>query len=161
METLSQWKIYVGAFFDRFGDEKLNILASADPIIQAAIKDCSVRQYIDLDGRKAEMQALLQYIASKGFSLDINAILNLEPSKEEIWNGENYVPPVEVETPVVNKLAGTVYKVSSGYVTCTAEELAPDAYEQAWPVTSEFLNLVAAGAEITERDGQLWILGRV
>ena len=161
METLSQWKIYVGAFFDRFGEEKLNILASDDPIIQAAIKDCSVRQYIDLDGRKAEMQSLLQYMVSKGFNIDVNTVLNLVPTQDEIWKGENYVPPVEAASEPVNTMPGTVYRVSYGYITCRSDEPAPDSYEQSWPVSAEFFNMIANGAEITERGGKLCIIGSI
>lgn len=161
METLSQWKIYVGAFFDRFGEEKLNILASDDPIIQAAIKDCSVRQYIDLCGCKAEMQSLLQYMFSKGFNIDVNTILNLVPTQDEIWKGENYVPPTADPEVPVNVMPGTVYKTAYGYTTCRSDELAPDSYEKSWPVSAEFLSMISEGAEITERGDRLCIVGSI
>ena len=41
--TDADWRIYVGAFFDRFGDQKIGILASEDAVVQALIKDASVR----------------------------------------------------------------------------------------------------------------------
>ncbi len=41
--------ISVGSFFDRFGVNKWPILADTNPIVQALIKDCSVRKYINLN----------------------------------------------------------------------------------------------------------------
>ena len=41
----SRWRIYVGSFFDRFGTAKLAILSDPDPVVQAVIKDASVRNY--------------------------------------------------------------------------------------------------------------------
>ena len=52
--TDADWRIYVGAFFDRFGDQKINILSSEDVVVQALIKDASVRQYIGLRERRDE-----------------------------------------------------------------------------------------------------------
>ena len=89
-ETIAQvdpanWRIYVGAFFDRFGASKLGILSSDDAMIQAAIKDCSVRKYIDLKARRDELAQTLGYFATKGFALDITAVLDTEPTDSEVW----------------------------------------------------------------------------
>ena len=80
------WRIYVGAFFDRFGDAKLPILASTDPVVEALIKDASVRQYIALTERRDELLAMIGLLQSKGFDLDPVAILDLEPTADEVWN---------------------------------------------------------------------------
>lgn len=81
------WRIYVGAFFDRFGAAKIPILASTDPLVEALIKDASVRQYIDLTERRDELLAMIGLLQSKGFDLDPVAILDLEPTADEVWNG--------------------------------------------------------------------------
>jgi hypothetical protein len=65
--------ISVGAFFDRFGAQKYPILASSDPIVQALIKDCTVRKYIDLD--RADLPMGLQMIVSAGFAIAPEAVL--------------------------------------------------------------------------------------
>ena len=83
--TDADWRIYVGAFFDRFGASKLGILSSDDAMIQAAIKDCSVRKYIDLKARRDELAQTLGYVATKGFALDIPAVLDTEPTDSEVW----------------------------------------------------------------------------
>ena len=161
METLSQWKIYVGAFFDRFGSEKLNILGSTDPIIQAAIKDCSVRKYIDLDSRNTELQQLLMYIASKGFNIDANAILNLAPSQDEIWNGEDVQFELPQNVSLMDK-AGVVYKVPYGYFTCSIDADTPPADATSrLEVNLLSHQLIAAGAEIVEKDGELFLYKKV
>lgn len=43
-----EWHIDIGPFFDRFGASKLAVLTSADPVVQAIVKDCQVRKWIDL-----------------------------------------------------------------------------------------------------------------
>ena len=81
----SNWKIYVGAFFDRFVDSKLAILSSTDPVVKAIITDSSVRKYIDLKGRRDELYQALLLLQSKGFVLDIISILDSEPTEDELW----------------------------------------------------------------------------
>ena len=83
----SNWKIWVGSFFDRFEPYKLAVLSSEDPLIKAAILDASVRKYIDLYGRREELSNLIDYIQSKGFVIDKTKILDLAPSEEEVWYG--------------------------------------------------------------------------
>lgn len=65
--------ITVGAFYDRFGAAKWNILADTDPTVQAVIKDSSVRKYIDLDN--PDLPAGLAIIQSAGHDIDPDAIL--------------------------------------------------------------------------------------
>ena len=81
----ARWRIYVGAFFDRFGADKIAILASDNAIVQALIKDAGVRQYIGLMERKAELTQMLGLLQSlvPGVSLDVAAILETEPTDEE------------------------------------------------------------------------------
>ena len=68
--------IAVGSFYDRFGAEKYNILASTDLTVQALIKDVSVRKFIDLD--RDDLLLGLQMIQSKGFNIDPQAIVSGE-----------------------------------------------------------------------------------
>ncbi|WP_418646566.1 hypothetical protein ACNQFN_11560 [Thauera butanivorans] len=66
--------ISVGAFYDRFGSAKYAILADSSPIVQALIKDTSVRQYIDLD--RADLPDGLQMLVNAGHGIDVGAILS-------------------------------------------------------------------------------------
>lgn len=81
------WKIYVGPFFDRFGQYKIPILASTDPVVQALIKDAMVRKYIDLHKRRDEIAQMLEILQSKGFSVNAAAILDVMPTETEVWRG--------------------------------------------------------------------------
>ena len=83
------WRIDVGAFFDRFGDAKISILASDNAIVQALIKDASVRQYIGLIERKDELTQMLVLLQTlvPGITLAVTAILETEPTDAERWNG--------------------------------------------------------------------------
>ena len=80
------WRIYVGAFFDRFGTYKIPILASDDPVVQALIKDASVRKYIGLYERRDELAQMVGILQSKGFAVDATAILDVVPTPEELWH---------------------------------------------------------------------------
>ncbi len=66
--------ISVGQFFDSFGAQKLTILASSEPMVQALIKDCSVRYYIDLDN--TQLPGGLDMLIASGFAIDKEEILN-------------------------------------------------------------------------------------
>lgn len=77
------WHIAVGPFFDRFGAQKIPILASTDPVIKAIVLDCSVRKYIDLTGRRSDIESALDTIVAKGFPIDKSAILDTIPAAEE------------------------------------------------------------------------------
>ena len=83
--TDADWRIYVGAFFDRFGDQKIGILASEDAVVQALVKDASVRQYIGLRERRDELAQMIGVLVAKGFTLDAAAILDTEPTGAELW----------------------------------------------------------------------------
>jgi len=73
--------ISVGAFFDRFGSLKWAILADTNPGVQALIKDCSVRKYIDLDN--ADLPAGLSMLVSAGHAIDTTAILTATITEAE------------------------------------------------------------------------------
>ena len=66
--------ISVGAFFDRFGDQKWPILSSEDLAVQGMIRDASVRKWIDLDNEQLPFG--LDMLIAKGFTIDKEAILN-------------------------------------------------------------------------------------
>ena len=65
--------ITVGAFFDRFGDQKWPILADTNPSVQALIKDASVRAYINLDD--PQVRAGLEMVVAAGHTIDVDAII--------------------------------------------------------------------------------------
>ena len=73
MPTPALRHISVGAFFDRFGAQKYPILASSEPMVQALIKDCTVRTFIDLD--RADLPMGLQMLVQAGFAIDPEAVL--------------------------------------------------------------------------------------
>ncbi|GAB2799111.1 hypothetical protein GCM10027040_27700 [Halomonas shantousis] len=66
--------ITVGAFFDRFGDQKYPILSSDNTQVKALITDCTVREHIDLDS--ATLPAGLQMLVDAGFTIDPEAVLS-------------------------------------------------------------------------------------
>jgi hypothetical protein len=65
--------ITVGAYFDRFGNQKWPILSSPDLGVQGLIKDASVRRWIDLDDE--QLPAGLDMLIAAGFPIDKQAIL--------------------------------------------------------------------------------------
>ena len=73
--------ICVGGFFDRFGAYKIPILASTDPVVQAIVKDASVRQYITLT--RPDLEQALDILIDKGFAIDKAAVLSLDISEDE------------------------------------------------------------------------------
>ena len=83
----ADWYINVGPFYDRFGAFKLPILASTDPLVQAIIKDTSVRKYIDLKGRRTELAQAIGLLQSKGFGISTAAVLDVKPTEGEVFNG--------------------------------------------------------------------------
>jgi len=83
----ARWRIYVGSFFDRFGASKLAILSDPDPVVQAVIKDASVRNYIDLLGRRDELLQVIGLLNLKGHAVDATAVLDIEPTDDEVWRG--------------------------------------------------------------------------
>ena len=73
--------ITVGALYDRFGAAKWSILASDNVMVQALIKDVSVRKFIDLD--RPDLLQGLQLVASAGFDIDPEAIVSAEIQPSE------------------------------------------------------------------------------
>lgn len=55
--------IDIGPYFDRFGVAKLPVLACADNVVQAIVRDVSVRKWIDL--KRPEVAQALAYITTK------------------------------------------------------------------------------------------------
>lgn len=73
--------ITVGAFFDRFGDQKWPILADTNASVQALIKDASVRSYINLDD--PQVRTGLEMIVSAGHVVDVDAIITAPIQPDE------------------------------------------------------------------------------
>ena len=73
--------ITVGAFFDRFGDQKWPILADTNASVQALIKDASVRKWINLDD--PQVLTGLQMVQNAGHSIDPAAIIEAPIQPEE------------------------------------------------------------------------------
>lgn len=65
--------VSVGSFFDRFGADKWQLLADPNPLVQALVKDCSVRRFIDLD--RPDLRQALQLLVSAGHAIDPEQIL--------------------------------------------------------------------------------------
>jgi hypothetical protein len=65
--------ITVGAFFDRFGEQKWPILADTNASVQALIKDASVRAYINLDD--PQVRTGLEMVVATGHDIDPAAII--------------------------------------------------------------------------------------
>jgi len=65
--------IAVGSFFDRFGAAKWSILADTTPLVQALVRDCSARRYIDLD--RPDLVQALQLLVQAGHAVDAETIL--------------------------------------------------------------------------------------
>ena len=66
--------ISLGAFFDRIGPGRYAILADANPLVQALIRDVSVRKYIDLS--RDDLAAGLQMLVDAGHAIDVQTILS-------------------------------------------------------------------------------------
>jgi hypothetical protein len=73
--------ITVGAFFDRFGEQKWPILADTSASVQALIKDASVRKWINLDD--PQVLAGLQMVQAAGHDIDPEAIINAPIQPDE------------------------------------------------------------------------------
>lgn len=75
-------QITVGAFFDRFGGQKWPILASTEPMVQALIKDCQVRKFVDLG--RSDLPAGLEMIVNAGFAIDPHEVINAPVRSDEV-----------------------------------------------------------------------------
>ncbi len=66
--------ISVGSFYDRFGPLKWQILSDVNPLVQALVKDASVRRYIDLNS--PDLLAGLNLVRSAGYNIDLDKFIN-------------------------------------------------------------------------------------
>ena len=75
--------ISVGAFFDRFGAAKYSILSSANPMVQALVKDASVRIKDGVNLRSPALLGGLKMLQQAGFAIDAAAIVDapIQPSE--------------------------------------------------------------------------------
>lgn len=73
--------ITVGSFFDRFGQHKWPILGDQDPMVQALVKDCSVRAWINLDD--PQLLLGLGLLVAAGHDIDPQTIVSapVQPSE--------------------------------------------------------------------------------
>jgi len=76
--------IDIGSFYDRFGEVKLAILMSTDPVVKAILADLSIRKWLDLS--RPDVLASLEYIGSKVPELTnelILSVINTPVSEQE------------------------------------------------------------------------------
>lgn len=66
--------ISVGSFYDRFGSLKWQILSDQSPLVQALVKDASVRRYIDLNS--PDLLAALNLVRNVGYDIDLDKFIN-------------------------------------------------------------------------------------
>ena len=79
-----EWFIDIGPFFDRFGAAKMAVLTSADPGVQAILKDTQIRKWLDL--KLPEVAQSVAYIGTKVPTVSAelqSAILNTPVGVEE------------------------------------------------------------------------------
>lgn len=74
--------ISVGAFFDRFGPVKWDILADPNERVKAVREDAGVRKYIDLDN--PELPGGLAILQAAGHAIDPEAILDAPIQPHEL-----------------------------------------------------------------------------
>ena len=75
--------IDTGPFFDRFGEAKLPLLMSADPLVKALMTDIQVRKWIDLQ-RPDVAQALAVLVSKSLITNELKtAILDTPVATEE------------------------------------------------------------------------------
>lgn len=74
--------ISVGAFFDRFGALKWDILADTSPQVKAVVQDASVRSYIDLDN--ADLPAGIALLQAAGHAINAEAVVGAPIRPEEL-----------------------------------------------------------------------------
>lgn len=86
---LRAWLVTVGAFFDRFGPAKIAVLSSGNAVVQALVRDASVREFIDLQ-RADVAQGLDAIIAAPVAGVDATlkaAILTTPTTAAERYKG--------------------------------------------------------------------------
>lgn len=78
------WYTDLGPFYDRFGVAKMAVLTSPDAGVQAIVRDCNIRKWIDL--QNPEVAQSLAYIGTKVASVTPAlqaAIVSVVPTPEE------------------------------------------------------------------------------
>lgn len=68
-----EWLIDIGPFFDRFGTQKIPVLADTDAIVRAIVTDCTSRKWIDL--KRVDVGLAIDTIINKGHAVNKAAIL--------------------------------------------------------------------------------------
>lgn len=74
--------ITVGAFFDRFGPLKWQILADQSPLVQAVIRDAQVRRHIDLSN--PDLPGGLAILQGAGHQIDAAAVIDAPVQPHEV-----------------------------------------------------------------------------
>lgn len=74
--------VTVGAFFDRFGPLKWEILADQSPLVQAVIRDAQVRRHIDLSN--PDLPGGLAILQSAGHQIDAEAVIDAPVQSHEL-----------------------------------------------------------------------------
>lgn len=74
--------ITVGAFFDRFGPLKWEILADQSPLVQAVIRDAQVRRHIDLSN--PDLPGGLAILQGAGHQIDAGAVIDAPVQPHEV-----------------------------------------------------------------------------
>lgn len=70
-----EWLIDIGPFFDRFGAQKIPVLADTNAIVRAIVTDCTSRKWIDL--KRADVGLAIDTLINLGHAVDKAAILDL------------------------------------------------------------------------------------
>lgn len=68
--------IAVGSFFDRFGAQKWPILSSVDAVVQALVKDCTVRVKSGINLDAPDVLGGVKLLQSKGFAVTVDAVID-------------------------------------------------------------------------------------
>lgn len=76
-------RIKVGAFYERFGDQMLTILASEDPVVKGMLAYCTAKTQDGLDMDSPIVKRGVSMLKQKWPSLDVDAILTAPLRTEE------------------------------------------------------------------------------
>lgn len=69
-----EWLIDIGPFFDRFGAQKIPVLADTNAIVRAIVTDCTSRKWIDL--KRPDVALAIDTLINLGHAVDKAAILD-------------------------------------------------------------------------------------
>lgn len=75
--------IAVGSFFDRFGTQKWPILSSVDVVVQALVKDCTVRTKTGINLDAPDVLGGVKLLQSKGFAITVAAVIDAPVRESE------------------------------------------------------------------------------